>query len=280
MGVWKLGTQLKDVIQKNADMYAKRLVTLSVNQCPLTARMIEHGLNTPEAMDAAQKAEAIGYHISSHYDQGLLLFDHHNTPKITRPAVIKFSFDPGILSQTPLPRYYSVTYKDGDMVAEKVLKGNMVLRLPMGHMDPDNVDAVAKWVDQCVRAERMGNLVANTVKQVLASLENTAQLIATWPSLATLVEGEAANELLGKHKARYLNYLRNPPKDLRNYAPTTKIVASFGELMKASDVIMQQGLMLSNMKPGFQKRDGLSDVHVMGWTAKHTDPAWTSKQLQ
>jgi hypothetical protein len=276
MGVWKLGNVVKSAIQAHARYYAEKHMHLAANQCPLTARTIERAFNTPEAIDAVNAARAKGYNVGPHYTHVNLLLSKDDVPGVIRDAMLVFNFDPGILSQVDLSGYNYGVDCDGRMDVAKATAKKYLTPLNTSNMDDADIAALAKWVNAFVRARRMNIMVENTVTYVLARTQTTAELHATWPLLTTLLDGPQAATILGKHRSRFMNYMRSPPRDLTNYAPSTSLIETWGQCMRACETVIHQGMMLT-IEDKFQKRDGMSGVSLHAWSPLSNDPSFTSK---
>ena len=122
-------------------------------------------------------------------------------------------------------------------------------------IDPDAIgpDAAARlvaWANNLVRVSRHKALVDDTVFTVLAACTSVGHVMAAWPLLATLVHDPF-------WKARF----RNPPRDLRNYAPKIELLRRMGKQMQASEAVLAEAEMLEP----FTHKGGSLVAYLHAW---------------
>jgi hypothetical protein len=145
-------------------------------------------------------------------------------------------------------------------------------KLDGARMDQDERQAVVDWVATAVKYRRQYRLVFTTLEAVYDKLETSYQLLATWPTLAGMIDWDQMKIARGSRNDDYhwRGKLQEKPRNPEAYNVAIHIPTDqdIYKRIEACDVLLLKATMLPD-KP----RTGLG-FELQSWEPKDGDPAW------
>ena len=261
---YKLGrSSVKERIVTTASEVAHRPLGMMLGQCPLTRDDIEQMYNDPGELRIAREAIACGYAVAQ--QQCVFMgFNPDNLPGVSRGAVIGFTFDRSIIAkQVEAYGRSPLSSKSYDYLKEDARYHK---HFDMDRLDPEKRQRLVEWLVKVVRLGRLHKMVESTTREVLRYCETTGHVLAWWPSLATLADGDDL----------WRGRFRNTPRKLEDYAPVSGLATMFASRISACETLLVQGMMLPAKSDCDKKsRDGITHVSLSTWQVFDKDPGYT-----
>jgi len=267
MSVFKLTDKDREEIIDAAKSIAMRKQLFEISRCPITVSDLEKVLNTPEGLEAANKARAAGYDIATATDIRMRInadslgLDHEMCPRFIG---VSFRVQTGILCQLML-NYRAANWSRYTECSQPY---------DLTPLDEHKRLEIASWVNKVHRAVRERFLCENVVKKYVALMPTTASVLATWPTLATIVRKET------KEGERLRDrFAGGPPaRTLHRYRVTWPSMSEFEDpntMMAGAEEVLVKNLMLEE-KYSPLPETGLTRIDVMKFESK-PDAPWYLK---
>lgn len=250
---YKLSSTFRPTLIQRCEELTNRILLHMRLDFPLTAAEIETAITPPDVLERLRWLHKAKVQDLPTIEVVDLPLSPEHFPGLDRRVVIKAQLKTSIFT----PKTLSVAHQAEGTYWEAWYKNLIELRADM--LPPNKVAPLVKWVNQCVREQRLKEMTDKTVYKVLTSYCNsTAQIMARWPFLATLVQDEF-----------WIKRLRVAPAKLKPYEAHSSFMYEFGKRMQASEIVLSKALLLGEYKP-----PDTPTGYVGAWERLENEPNW------
>lgn len=230
----KLSQEVRDIITRRTRQDLRRRLDYAQADFPLTTATIQAALLPAKTLTAIRKLNATGWKQTPSTRTVWVNVSRGDYPGLHRAVPLRLSLPENIYEPADIHHYGVGTVfdpKDGG-------------RLHALTLDPADRALVAAWTNRVVRELRLGELTSYAVQTVMKACTSTAEVLAAWPLLATLVEDDT-----------WRSRFRNPPRNVHRWAQgvaAKNTLPDIGKLLAAAEVVLLGAELLEvyNKPPG------------------------------
>jgi hypothetical protein len=133
-------------------------------------------------------------------------------------------------------------------------------------MTSEQHEEVCIWLKRALAERRNIALVYSTVKEVLANMQTTSDVVAWWPALCGYVSDSADG--WSRAPWPWKSRLASPPRDLKRHGPSPEVRAKYSDRIEVSNMLLAGAALMPALPP--DKAD--IEVSVAGWQRLDGDP--------
>jgi hypothetical protein len=259
MGVYKISKENEEHIKDMVSRVAERSYMLKRRLCPITSNDLETILNTPEELAHVRQTAAMGYSVAMAQQTNMKITTDNLGIYMERSASFSFRHD----------NIYALASHNARL-KQCIMYCNYEWQPDFSRLSEAKRELIQKWCISMIRALREYYLAKNVVNYVLGRIDNTGELLANIPVLATLVTDIEFRKRLNNPPRILRKYLWSDPKNAyRLHDPT------MDNAINGATQVLAKGSMLGVGSSGMPGGSGLEDVFMVRFETHDSDNAMT-----